>query len=172
MRLVSVFVFDTEGCHYVEDLNFVSYFNRKSVSELMHELVRVAVERVDDTRRVIQHDPWQIIVLRLDSKKIAMVTDTEYPVGVAYEVMSKLYHQPELLQTVLENCQDPRTVSAMYRIRQQLDETIVIMHENIDKVLERGENITELVEKSERLSASSKAFYKVARKHNRCCTIS
>jgi len=53
-----------------------------------------------------------------------------------------------------------------------LGETLVIMHENVDKVLGRGENIAELVEKSERLSASSKAFYKVARAHNTCCLIS
>jgi len=172
MRVVSAFIFDEGGCRYVQDLNFVPYFNRSSVSELMHELVRVAVERMDDMRKIYVHDPWQVIAMRAADTKLVLVTDIEYPVQVAYELLSQLCRAPELLNTVLENCQDPRTVSATYRVRQQLGETLVIMHENVDKVLGRGENIAELVEKSERLSASSKAFYKVARAHNTCCLIS
>jgi synaptobrevin family protein YKT6 len=38
-------------------------------------------------------------------------------------------------------------------------------------VLERGEKLDELVEKSNTLSQQSKLFYKQAKKTNSCCTI-
>lgn len=172
MKVVSVFIFDGDDCTYVEDLQFVSYFNRRSVSELMRELVREAVRRVDDMRKIYEHPPWQVVTLNMHGKRLAMVTDNEYPVSVAYEILMKLCDEPSLLSTVLENCQDPRAMSPLYRLQQNLGDTLVIMHENVDKMLERGEDIARLVEKSERLSATSKTFYKVARTHNRCCVIS
>jgi len=170
MKIVSISLFENEDCRYAEDLTFVSYFNRHSVAELMREMVREAVLATVDARKVFEHPPWQILVWKTSARHVAMVTDNEYPVSVAYEVMSTAHSVP--LGDILRHCQDPRAISPMYRVRQQLDETLVIMHENVDKIIQRSEDIAVLVEKSERLSASSKMFYKVARKHNRCCLIS
>lgn len=172
MKLVAAFIFEGDDTLYAEDLNFVTFFNRNSVRELMHELVRVAAENAQDMRKIFEHPPWQFIVLKLPIKTLVMVTDNEYPTSVAYEILMKLSTEPSILQNVLTQCQDPRAISSLYRIRQQLDETLVIMHENVDKILQRSEDINELVQKSERLSQTSKTFYKVARKHNRCCSIS
>lgn len=173
MKIVSVFLYN-EGpdYRYVENLDFVPFFNRHSVKELMHELVREAVYSVDDMRKIFEHPPWQIIVYNTGERRFAMVTDNEYPVSVAFEILAKLDIEPLLLYKILEDCQDPRTISPLFRLRQQLDETLVIMHENVDKILERGEDIAQLVDKSERLSSNSKLFYKEARRHNRCCVIS
>jgi len=172
MKLVAAFIFEADNILYAEDLNFVSYFNRNSVRELMHELVRVAASTTVDARKIFEHPPWQLVVLKLEDKTLVMVTDNEYPTVVTYELLMKLSRDPTVLQNIIAECQDPRTISLMYRVRQQLDETIVIMHENVDKILQRSEDINALVQKSERLSQTSKTFYKVARKHNRCCSIS
>jgi len=172
MKLVAAFIFEGDNTLYAEDLNFVSFFNRNSVRELMHELVRVAAENTQDIRKIFEHPPWQLVVLKLMEKTLVMVTDNEYPTSVTYEILMKLSTDSSILQHVLAECQDPRTISSLYRIRQQLDETLVIMHENVDKILQRSEDINELIQKSERLSQTSKTFYKVARKHNRCCSIS
>jgi len=45
------------------------------------------------------------------------------------------------------------------------------MHETIEKVLERGEKIDDLVAKSDGLSAQSKMFYQQAKKQNSCCVV-
>jgi len=171
MKLVAAFIFEADNILYAEDLNFVSYFNRNSVRELMHELVRVAASTTDDPRKIFEHPPWQLVVLKLQDKTLVMVTDNEYPTAVTYELLTKLSRDPTVLQNIIEECQDP-SCRPMYRVRQQLDETLVIMHENVDKILQRSEDINALVQKSERLSQTSKTFYKVARKHNRCCSIS
>lgn len=171
MKLVAAFIFEADNILYAEDLNFITFFNRNSVRELMHELVRLAATTTQDRRKIFEHPPWQLVVLKLEDKTLVMVTDNEYPTSVSYELLSKLVHDPTVLQNIITDCQDPRC-RPMYRVRQQLDETLVIMHENVDKILQRSEDINELVQKSERLSQTSKTFYKVARKHNRCCSIS
>lgn len=45
----------------------------------------------------------------------------------------------------------------------------IFQHNTIEAVLERGEKLDDLVDKSEALSLQSKAFYKTARKTNSCC---
>lgn len=46
------------------------------------------------------------------------------------------------------------------KIQKELDETKIVLHKTIESVLERGEKIDNLVEKSDGLSAQSKMFYK------------
>ena len=47
----------------------------------------------------------------------------------------------------------------MMKIQKELDETKIVLHKTIESVLERGEKIDSLVEKSDGLSAQSKMFY-------------
>lgn len=49
------------------------------------------------------------------------------------------------------------------KIQKELDETKIVLHKTIESVLERGEKIDSLVEKSDGLSAQSKMFYKQVR---------
>lgn len=45
------------------------------------------------------------------------------------------------------------------KIQQELDETKIVLHKTIESMLERGENIDNLVARSEGLSTASKMFY-------------
>jgi synaptobrevin family protein YKT6 len=56
------------------------------------------------------------------------------------------------------------------RVQNDLDETKVILHETIEHMLERGQKLDELVDKTDKLSGTSKAFYKEAR-GGTCCVI-
>lgn len=47
-----------------------------------------------------------------------------------------------------------------------------MLTKTIEAVLERGEKLDDLVEKSTELSKTSKAFYKTAKSTNSCCVIS
>ena len=49
------------------------------------------------------------------------------------------------------------------KVQKELDETKIVLHKTIESVLERGEKIDSLVEKSDGLSAQSKMFYSM------CC---
>lgn len=171
MRIIAIFYFTQHTYNYVQDLSFVSFFNRNSVSELMHEFVKGAVKTMHDHRKIFEYPPWQLVCHRVDENNAVMVTDNEYPTSISFELLQKVHESPEIMKNVLSDCQDPRTVSNMYRVRAQIDETLVILHENIEKIIKRGSDIDELVQKSEHLSNQSRMFYKVAKKHNRCCII-
>ena len=67
--------------------------------------------------------------------------------------------------------QDPAQADSLTRIQQELEQTKVVLHKSIDSMLERGEKLDTLVEKSNDLNRQSKQFYKVAKKNNACCII-
>ena len=83
---------------------------------------------------------------------------------------SDTIHFPQL-SAYLAKFQNPSEADSLTKLQSELDETKIIMHDNIEKILDRGEKIDDLVAKSEGLSYQSKAFYTTARKTNSCCVI-
>jgi synaptobrevin family protein YKT6 len=65
---------------------------------------------------------------------------------------------PELAGYI-QKYQDPKQADSILKIQQELDETKIVLHKTIESVLERGEKLDSLVERSNQLSGSSKAFY-------------
>ena len=177
MRIIAVFCVDTEQKKYRHkcELNFLSFFNRSSVEELLCEFALAASESLDQNpeRKIFVHHDIHLCCHRIDNVVAIIATDLEYPSRASFELLQRVHDNTsdEHLATILKQCQDPFTVDAILHTQRRLDETLVIMHENVNKILQRGDQIDELVEKSARLSNQSKAFYKAARKHNRCCNI-
>jgi synaptobrevin family protein YKT6 len=62
-------------------------------------------------------------------------------------------------------------VDQIMKIQKNLDETRDILHNTIDNVLQRGEKLEDLVERSGELSAQSKLFYREAKRANSCCSV-
>ncbi|MCO5606782.1 hypothetical protein L7F22_060972 [Adiantum nelumboides] len=75
------------------------------------------------------------------------------------------------LNEALGKYQNPLEADKLPKIQKELDATKHILHKTIDSVLERGEKLDSLVEKSFDLSLASQVFYKQAKKANQCCTI-
>ncbi|KAJ6817219.1 VAMP-like protein YKT61 isoform X2 [Iris pallida] len=75
------------------------------------------------------------------------------------------------LNEALTKYQDPAEADKLLKIQRDLDETKIILHKTIESVLERGENLNTLVEKSNDLSGASQIFYRQARRTNQCFTI-
>jgi synaptobrevin family protein YKT6 len=85
------------------------------------------------------------------------------------------------LATYLTKYQDPKQADTIMKVQKELDETKIVLvrrtrpwsgscradhsqHKTIESVLERGEKLDNLVERSNALSAQSKMFYKTAKK--------
>jgi synaptobrevin family protein YKT6 len=173
MRIIAVYYVTQKEYRHFHDLSFVSFFNRNSVHELLNEFVLAAAKSLCQGRKVFEHDDVILACHRVGEAVAVLVTDLEYPSRISFELLRRVHEDSSdaHLSQVVQQCQDPGTVDALIRVQQQLDETLVVMHENMNKILARGDSIDLLVEKSENLSQQSKMFYKVARKHNRCCHI-
>ena len=106
-----------------------------------------------------------------------IISDHDYPALVAHQLLSKVVDEflskhprtaftsgtptlafPEL-KDYLVKYQDPQQADSIMKIQKELDETKIVLHKTIESVLERGEKIDTLVQKSDGLSAQSKMFY-------------
>lgn len=177
MRIVAVFCVDLNKKNYRHkcDLSSFSYFNRQSINELLCEFATFAAESLDNDpeRKTFEHRDFLLCCHRIGDIVAVLFTDLEYPTRSTFELLRRVHEDAseKHMDIILSQCQNAYTVDALTRTQCQLDETLVIMHENVNKILQRGDDIDALVEKSARLSAASKTFYKVARKHNRCCAV-
>ncbi|MCJ1370953.1 palmitoyltransferase [Loxospora ochrophaea] len=118
-----------------------------------------------------------------------IISDQDYPALVAHQLLSKVVDEflsryprsafansnPQLnfppLKEYIVKYQDPQQADSIMKIQKELDETKIVLHKTIESVLERGEKIDTLVQKSNDLSGSSKMFYKQAKDQNSCCII-
>ena len=108
-----------------------------------------------------------------------IISDADYPQLVAHQLLSKVVDEflarhprtafaanppPALdfppLKEYIVKYQDPQQADSIMKIQKELDETKIVLHKTIESVLERGEKLDTLVEKSDGLSAQSKMFYK------------
>lgn len=109
-----------------------------------------------------------------------IISDGEYPALVAHQLLSKIvdeflakyprtsFANPGIsegscplaqLKEYITKYQDPSQADSIMKIQRELDETKIVLHKTIESVLERGEKIDSLVQKSDGLSAQSKMFY-------------
>lgn len=176
----------------VEDLSDFNYFTRRTIAEHMHFGARTVVQRTPaGARQTIEmnDNPFEVhAYVRGDGLCAVVIADKEYPQRVAYSLISKTMQEfekatgdrwksidvdqtiePESMKADLIKFQDPTQGDKISKIQKDLDDIKDIMHKNIDEVLQRGENLESLMEKSEDLSMTSLQFYKKAKKTNACC---
>lgn len=173
------------------DLQSFSFFQRSSVREFMLFTGKIICERsVAPSRSSVKEQEYMChVYVRADNLCCMVVADGEYPQRVAHNLLTRTLDDfsskvPSSkwpsgdeasivyvgLEDALKKYQNPREADSMTRVQEELDETKVILHNTIQAVLERGEKLDDLVEKSDALSAQSKVFYTSARKMNKCCT--
>ncbi|OBZ78196.1 Synaptobrevin YKT6 [Grifola frondosa] len=174
------------------DLSSFSFYQRGSVSEFMSFFAKTIAERTPQgQRQSVQENNYTAHVYnRGGAEQLAgvIVADQEYPVRPAFSLLTKMLDDfiakvPQLsfstpavisfpeINAYLQKYQDPRQADAIMKVQQELDETKIILHKTIESVLQRGEKINDLVDRSNALSAQSKMFYKTAKKQNSCCLI-
>ncbi|KAJ9478275.1 Synaptobrevin-like protein [Pseudozyma hubeiensis] len=193
------------------ELGSFSWLQRGTVQDMMGFMARTVSERTQPTQRQsVQENSYVAHVhSRPASDGISgvLITDTEYPVRVAFSLLNKSLDEfvikvpksqwetkvnaittgsatappkgepllgvsafPQSVDYV-KRYQDPRQADTIMKVQQELDETKIVLHKTIDSVLQRGEDLDKLVEKSGTLSEQSKQFYKVAKKQNSCCVV-
>ncbi|KAJ8400102.1 hypothetical protein AAFF_G00401410 [Aldrovandia affinis] len=174
------------------DLSSFSFFQRSSVQEFMTFTSALIVERSSQgSRASIKEQEYLChVYVRNDSLGAVVIADSEYPSRVCFTLLDKVLDefsrqvdsidwphgspasiQYTALDSYLAKYQNPREADAMSKVQAELDETKIILHNTMESLLERGEKLDDLVQKSEHLGNQSKAFYKTARKQNSCCEV-
>ncbi|KAG0237470.1 synaptobrevin-like protein ykt6 [Mortierella sp. GBAus27b] len=199
MKLYAIFVVrnDAKPAKAIveaKELSSFGFFQRSSIGEFMTFMAQTISEKTQPgQRQSIEQGEGSNYVghvyARAEGVAGVVVTDKEYPTRVAFGLLNKVMDEfitknpnkslwtqeqvsfPELQQYVV-TYQDPKQADTISRVQRELDETKIILHKTIESVLERGERMENLVERSDALSSQSKMFYKTAKKQNSCCIIS
>lgn len=195
MKLLSIVVVykGSTAAHILKagyDLSSISFFQRSTAQEFITFTSRILAERtsVGGRQSVKEAEYYCHSFVRADSLAGICFTDHEYPPRVAHTMLSRVLDDfagqvPSAewsvgtetskfqgqLETYIAKFQNPAQSDPMSRMQTDLDDTKIILHNTIEAVLQRGEKLDDLVDKSEALSLQSKAFYKTARKTNSCC---
>jgi len=172
------------------DLSSISFFQRGTAQDFITFTSRILVERTGvGARQSVKEAEYMChVFVRADRLAVVCVSDHEYPPRVAHTMMQRLSEDfagqvpaqewskgqevsgfTGQCEVYLGKFQDPTQSDAMSRLQSDLDDTKIVLHNTIEAVLQRGEKLDDLVDKSEALSMQSKAFYKTARKTNSCC---
>ncbi|KAF7972286.1 hypothetical protein HWV62_18534 [Athelia sp. TMB] len=174
------------------DLSSFSFYQKGSVGEFLTFMSKTVAERTPATQRqsVQENNYTAHVYNRGGAEQLAavIITDHEYPVRPAFSLLAKILDEfaakvpqsayatpaaisfPEIT-TYIQKYQDPRQADTIMKVQQELDETKIVLHKTIESVLQRGEKLDNLVERSNALSMQSKAFYKTAKKQNSCCVV-
>ena len=102
------------------------------------------------------------------------ITDLTYPRRVAFDLLNTLKNgnlKSIEIDDLFISYQNPNQHDKILLTRQELDETKLILLDSLDKLLERGESLDELVDKAKNLSATSALFKKKATDLNSCCIL-
>ncbi len=164
------------------DLSSVSFFHRSTVQEHLLFGSKTVVERsplsINFTVELKENFDYIFhTYIGISGLACCIVTDREYPTPIAYKLIHQTIDkfqsedQSEYLTQLLIKSQNPLDIDKLAKIQAELDCVTDIMHKNIQDILERGETLDSLMEKSEDLSDGAKIFYREARRQNQCCKL-
>lgn len=199
MKLYYIGVLKNDGSKALEltcakELSQFLFFEKSSVSQFMTFFAETVSSRTNAGQRQSVEEGNYIghTYARPEGLACVIISDKEYPVRPAYTLINKVLEEYlslhpkqqwgditetnaslnfDSLSVYLNKYQDPSQADSIMKVQQELDETKIVLHKTIENVLQRGEKLDSLVDKSEALSSSSRMFYKQAKKTNSCCII-
>lgn len=173
------------------DLSSFGFFQKGTVREMITFFNKTITKRTPPgQRQSVQNQEYFVhVYMRADGLCGCVTCDSEYPPRVAFSLLTQLLEDFDTqvptwkresrneaitwppLDEAVAKYQDPTNADQIMRIQKNLDETRDVLHQTIDSVLQRGEKLEDLVERSGYLSDQSKMFYKQAKRANSCCAV-
>lgn len=173
--------------HEIEVLNSavnvsqVPYFQRNAAKETFIFLSKTVIERTEPGNSISLREDDIVIHVRCEYNGIcgACVTTPDYPKSLAHQLVMKAIHDfldfkdsfgfDQVLNEMMQDF-DSKTCK-IREIEEVVDETKIILHENISSILLRDENLDDLADRAEEMGAASKVIFKAARKNRACFQI-
>lgn len=171
------------------DISSFGFFQRGTVKELIMFFARQVIQRTKLGQKNSVQEGDYTCHAYVDSSGFGadIITDKDYPMRVALsltQLVLKEFHSMEnageftkdvqlsipKINELMIKYQDPEKADPISRLEHDLEETKDILHQSLTGLLQRGEKIEDLIEKSDDLSKGSKDFWIEARKQNQCCS--
>jgi len=181
-----------------EDLSMFSFWTRGTIREFLIFASREVAGRTNKGERTcIRHSPKDLEIefhthcyVTAEGLGCVVITGGDYNQRVAFSLVIKAIEAAkkdkgdsllkfntdvlltiEPVDTLFKKFLVPEEADIITKIEKDVSETREVLIQNIDKLLQRGEKLEELMERSQDLSFQSKAFAKQAKSLNSCCNI-
>jgi len=177
------------------DVSSFSFFQRSTMGDFLKFGGKTIAERAKPTsaRQSVQLEGNVAMAHSLLQGDICglVISDSVYPQRVAFQLISEVIRKfKEQMKGKYESSsanaasikpqfpfadeqfkkfQDPGEADKLTKIQNDLLDVQETVTKTLDQILERGEKLDSLVDKSDALGASSKMFYRTAKKNNQCC---
>lgn len=180
MKLIGALILQNDNfvidSHF--ELGFVGFFSRNDIKNLLLFFCKEISKKIktNDAFHVVFDDKTNSYgcFKKFLDYTYCVLYDNEYPLQIIKKILF-LYREKKLKSSyILKNYNDPNNVDDLKQFRdiqQKLNDTKQILYNTIEEVLDRGEKLETLVEKSTELSKSSKDFFDKSKKMNNCCGI-
>ncbi|EFC42734.1 predicted protein [Naegleria gruberi] len=176
------------------DSGWYSFFYTDQITEITVFLAKLLAEKTQPgLRQQVEKDDLVGYVQKTkEGMSCVLVTDKDYPLRVAFDLVrytlrafsdwlmkssfttftkdNECSQFNAQLKELMTKYQDPTKGDTMYKLKQDIEDTKEVLHQTLDKLLERGTHIDKLIEQTNELSDGAKDFYRKTRKST-CCTI-
>ncbi|QOY41570.1 Synaptobrevin [Cryptosporidium parvum] len=172
-------------------LSRFSYFERSYIKEIFIFIVKSITPKLNSgVQEIITHDEYTIFSYKWsDGLSISMICDDDFPARIAFSSIFEAYmnikdknqHELSLLDdkliyrtifTILNKYKEPLISDAITESQIKIDKAREAINVSLKSFLDRGENLDELIQKSNDLSDSSKKLFKMSKKTKRpCCSL-
>ena len=164
------------------DLSEISIVYRLFVKNAIEDIAHESLKQIkpDNVYQITEtvNDNKIIIYGYCYETSIIAITNPTYPQYLVRSLVSNIKNLNNLdknfsndIDKLWNQYCDMKHADKIQQIKTELDDTKTIIMESLEKLLERGESIDDLLVKSEDLKASSARFADKTRDMNRCCNI-
>lgn len=157
------------------NLEDFSFFARGTIKDIIRAMVRTVSERsktkedlYEIREKLNDKQNIKIFTQKKAVDRIIIITDEDYSSLIAQKLMMDCF-KSENYDSLIQEYKNWEQKDIMKQIESELEKCNMIVVEGLSQILERGESLSELVEKSETLNAQTKILFKTAKKKNSCC---
>jgi synaptobrevin family protein YKT6 len=156
------------------NLSHVSFFYRRTIKEFIVFYSKIVAQNIQNQKICVIEKEYKICAENKNDFTVVVATDKEYPDRAIFSIIDSVWKEMNKdinLNKMVDKYQDPCEVDKIMKIQRDIDTTKMVMLDAVDKILQRGEKIDDLILKSQDLSDSSKEFHKKAEKMNSWCCV-
>ncbi|ELA41073.1 uncharacterized protein VICG_01866 [Vittaforma corneae ATCC 50505] len=158
------------------NLEKFGFFKRGTIKDFIKGMVKEVSKSLpkDSQLREVREkfnekEQFKIIFQMRSVFRVFIITDIEYNSKIAYKLLDKCYENNANYEYLIKEYKQWEDKDQFKKIEDQLEKCNVIVMEGLSQILQRGESLSDLVEKSENLSMQTKILFKTAKKKNSCC---
>ncbi len=178
MSLHALLIFNNYKQLEYSNYNLSNFFfiYRPKIKETIESVALELIKNIKPNKFYKINEQFQSIEMTIylfeNDKIYIVITNDNYPQRVASKLIGSVKNaNVEQCNILFESYQNPDKFDTITQIKNELEESKIIILDSIDKLMIRGENLDELIQRTDNLSETSFLFKNKAKNLNSCCAI-